>query len=231
MKNHSNSLLKGILKMRSTREEIISAVEQNKIIVIARGLKRDELIKTVAAMEKGGIRLVEVTFDQSGKISDEETAANIAALCEAFGKTMHVGAGTVMTEEQAQAAYDAGAEFIISPDCYEPVIRKTRELGMVSMPGCFTPTEAAMAHRWGADYVKLFPNSEVKLSYLKALMAPLSHIKFLSVGGVNENNIRECLDAGACGVGIATGIVNKKLIAEGRYNEITELARLYTSHI
>ena len=217
--------------MRSTREEIIASVEANKIIVIARGLTREQLLKTVDAMEKGGIRMVEVTFDQSKKISDEETAANIAALCENFGDRMHVGAGTVMSEEQVRMAYEAGAEFIISPDCYEPVIRKTRELGMVSMPGCFTPTEAAMAHRWGADFVKLFPNSEVKISYLKALIAPLSNIKFLSVGGVNETNLRDFLDAGAKGVGIATGIVNKKLIAEERYEDITELAKLYTSQI
>ena len=217
--------------MRSTREEIISAVEANKIIVIARGLTQEQLIKTVAAMEKGGIRMVEVTFDQSKKIPDSETAANIRALCDNFGGRMHIGAGTVMSEEQVRIAYEAGAEFIISPDCYEPVIKKTRELGMVSMPGCFTPTEAAMAHRWGADFVKLFPNSEVKITYLKALIAPLSHIRFLSVGGVNENNLRDFLDAGAVGVGIATGIVNKKLISAGRFDEVTELAKLYTSQI
>ena len=167
---------------------------------------------------------------RSGKISDEETAENIRMLCEKFGDKMYVGAGTVMSEAQVAIACEAGAQFIISPDCYEPVIKKTRELGLVSMPGCLTPTEAAMAHRWGADFVKLFPNSEFKLSYLKALMAPLSHIKFLSVGGVNENNIRDFLDAGACGVGL-TGIINKKLIAEGKYDEITKLAELYTSKI
>ena len=216
--------------MKATREDIIQAVIDNKIIVIARGLEREQLFLTVEAMQKGGIRMVEVTFDQSGKISDAETAANIRMLCEEFGNTMFIGAGTVMSEEQVETAANAGAQFIISPDCYEPVIKKTRELGLVSMPGCLTPTEAAMAHRWGADFVKLFPNSEFKLSYLKALMAPLSHIKFLSVGGVNENNLREFLDAGACGVGL-TGIVNKKLIAEGKYDEITKLAELYVSKI
>ncbi|MBE6548951.1 MAG: bifunctional 4-hydroxy-2-oxoglutarate aldolase/2-dehydro-3-deoxy-phosphogluconate aldolase [Ruminococcaceae bacterium] len=216
--------------MRATREDIIQAVLDNKIIVIARGLEKEQLYKTVEAMQKGGIRMVEVTFDQSGKISDTETAVNIRMLCEKFGDTMYVGAGTVMSESQVELACEAGAQFIISPDCYEPVIKKTRELGLVSMPGCLTPTEAAMAHRWGADFVKLFPNSEFKLSYLKALMAPLSHIKFLSVGGVNENNLRDFIDAGACGVGL-TGIVNKKLIAEGKYDEITKLAELYVSKI
>ncbi len=213
------------------RQEVLAATEASKIIVILRGLTPEQLMRSVDAMEKGGIRMVEVTFDQSGKTSDGQTAANIKMLSEAFAGRVHVGAGTVMTVEQVELAREAGAEFIISPDCYEPVIRRTRELGMVSMPGCFTPTESANAHRFGADYVKLFPNSEVNLSYLKVLMAPLSHIKFLAVGGVNENNMMEYLNAGAHGIGFATGIVNKKLIAEGNYEGITELALRYTSQI
>lgn len=213
------------------REAVLAATEAGKIIVILRGLTPEQLMNTVGAMEQGGIRMVEVTFDQSGKISDDQTAANIKMLAEAFSGRVHVGAGTVMSVEQVELARGAGAEFIISPDCYEPVIRRTRELGMVSMPGCFTPTESANAHRFGADYVKLFPNSEVGITYLKALMAPLSHVKFLAVGGVNENNMMDYLNAGAHGIGIATGIVNKKMIAEGNYAGITELARKYTSQI
>lgn len=217
--------------VRSTREDVIKAADENKIIVIVRGLSTEQLMLTVEAMAKGGIRMVEVTFDQSGKVSDDKIASDIRALCDRFGDTVHIGAGTVMSVEQVHKAYEAGAEFIISPDCFEDVIRETRALGMVSMPGVFTPTEAAMAHRWGADFVKLFPNSEVSISYLKCLTVPLSHIRFLAVGGVNENNIADYLAAGAKGVGIATGIVNKKLIAEGRYDEITRLAELYVSKI
>ena len=213
------------------RAEVIQAIEEHKIIVILRGLNTEQLVKTVEAMEKGGIRLVEVTFDQSGKISDEETAANIRTLAQTFAGRIRVGAGTVMTAKQAEMACEAGAEFIISPDTYEEVIRRTRELGMVSLPGAFTPTEAANAHRYGADFVKLFPNSEVGISYLKALMAPLSHIRFLAVGGVNEKNMAEYLNAGAKGIGVATGIVNKKHIAEGNYDAVTELALAYTSQL
>ena len=72
---------------------------------------------------------------------------------------------------------------------------------MVSMPGVFTPTEAANAHRFGADFAKLFPNSEVNISYLKALTVPLSHIKFLAVGGVNHENVTDYFAAGAKGIG------------------------------
>ena len=211
------------------REEIIKDIEENKIIVIMRGFTTEELLKSVDAMEKGGIRLVEVTFDQTGKTSDEETAGCIRALKENFKGKLRIGAGTVMTEKQVELAFGAGAEFIISPDCYEPVIKRTRELGMVSIPGVFTPTEAANAHRFGADFVKMFPNSEVKVSYLKALVAPLSHIKFLAVGGVNHENMKEYLAAGAKGIGVATAIADKKAIAAGDYEEITRRAKLFTS--
>ena len=213
------------------RQEIIKDIEENKIIVILRGFSTEQLIRSVDAMEKGGIRLVEVTFDQSGIVSDDATAESIRILKEKFEGRVRVGAGTVMTERQVELAYNAGAEFIISPDSCEAVIRKTREKGMVSIPGAFTPTEAANAHRYGADFVKLFPNSEVKLSYLKALATPLSHIKFLAVGGVNHENMTDYFAAGAKGIGVATAIADKKSIFSENYEEITGRAKLFTSQL
>ena len=213
------------------REEIIKDIEKNKIIVIMRGFTEEQLINSVDAMEKGGIRLVEVTFDQTGAVSDEITAANIRALKEHFDGKVRIGAGTVMTEEQVEIAYKAGAEFIISPDCYDGVIKKTRDLGMVSIPGVFTPTDAANAYRYGADFAKLFPNSEVNTSYLKALTVPLSHIKFLAVGGVNADNMKEYFAAGAKGIGVATAIADKKAIFSGDYEEVTRRAKLFTDQL
>ena len=213
------------------REEIIKDIENKKIIVIMRGFTDEQLVKSVEAMADGGIGLVEITFDQSGAVSDEQISKKIRMLNDHFKGRVRIGAGTVMTEKQVQLAYEAGAEYIISPDCYEPVIRKTRELGMVSMPGCFTPSEAANAYRYGADFVKLFPNSEVNISYLKALAVPLSHIRFLAVGGVNANNMKEYLNAGAKGIGVATAIADKAAIASGNYQKITELARKFTEQL
>ncbi len=213
------------------REEIIKDIETNKIIVIMRGFTEEQLVRAVAAMEKGGIKLVEVTFDQSGTVSEETTASYIRTLANRFKGKVRIGAGTVMTERQVELAYEAGAEFIISPDCYKNVIQKTRGLGMVSIPGVFTPTEAANAYRFGADFAKLFPNSEVPISYFKALSVPLSHIKFLAVGGVTADNLQDYLAAGAKGVGVATAIADKKAVARGDYEEITRRARLFTEQI
>ena len=211
-----------------TREQIIEAVKKHRIVVIARGLDREQLLNTAEAMYEGGIRLMEVTFNACGNPSDEETAAHIKALAERFEGRMLIGAGTVLRPEQAELAAKAGARFIISPDTKPAVIARTRELGLVSMPGAFTPTECTTAWDSGADFIKIFPNSELKPSYIKALKAPLSHMNFLAVGGVNIDNLEEFMKAGACGIGIANGIIDKKMVENGDYAGITALARRFT---
>ena len=212
------------------RENIIKAIEENKIIVILRGFSYDELFKTVCAMRAGGIVCCEVTYDSLGKTSDSQTAENIARLCADF-PDMIIGAGTVLTESQVELTKNAGGKFIISPDTNPEIIKKTRELGLVSIPGALTPSEATLANRSGADFVKLFPNGEVKPTYLKALVAPLSHIRFLAVGGVTAANAADTLAMGAVGIGVATGIANKELIKKGDFEGITELARSFVNAV
>ena len=100
---------------------------------------------------------------------------------------------------------------------------------MVSMPGALTPSEMQIAHRNGADFVKLFPITSLGASYVKAVKAPLSHLKILAVGGVNENNIAEYLKAGINGFGLGSNIIDKKKIAENDWAGITNLAKKYVS--
>lgn len=213
------------------KENIISAVEREKVIVIVRGIAKEKLIPLAQAMYDGGVRLLEITYDASGKTSDEETAASIKMLSDHFEGRMYIGAGTVLKATQVELTAKAGGKFIISPDTNKAVIEKTGELGLVSMPGALTPTEIADAHRYGADFVKLFPVSTFGPEYVKALKAPLSHIKLLAVGGVDEKNIADYAKAGACGFGIGSNIVNKKLIDAGQFDKITELAREFLSAI
>lgn len=213
------------------REKIIQAIEKQRIITIVRGVKSEKLIPLAEAMYDGGIRLLEITYDANGIISDDETAHNIEMLAKHFEGRMYIGAGTVITEKQVELTKNAGGGFIISPDTYESVIRKTRELGMVSIPGALTPSEIQAAHRYGADFVKLFPVANLGIDYVKAIKAPLSHIKLLAVGGIDEKNIADYLNAGVCGVGIGSNIVDKKLIEKNDFSEISELAKKYTRAI
>jgi 2-dehydro-3-deoxyphosphogluconate aldolase/(4S)-4-hydroxy-2-oxoglutarate aldolase len=213
------------------RTEVLQTIEQEKIIVIVRGVEREKLIPLAEAMYEGGIRLLEVTYSANGKVSDADTAENIRMLAEHFEGRMYIGAGTVLTEEQVELTAQAGGKFIISPDTCPLVIEKTRELGMVSMPGALTPTEIQMAHKSGADFVKLFPITSLGTGYVKAVKAPLSHIKLLAVGGVDENNIPDYLKAGVDGFGLGSNIIDKKKITENDWAGITALAEKYTALI
>ena len=209
------------------REQVIQAVEKEKIIVIVRGVESEKLIPLAEAMYQGGIRLLEITYSANGKVSDEQTAANIAMLAKHFEGKMFIGAGTVLTEKQVELTYQTGGKFIISPDTCPAVIEKTRALNMVSMPGALTPTEMQIAHRSGADFVKMFPITSLGTSYIKAVKAPLSHLKLLAVGGVDENNMGDYLKAGVCGFGVGSNIIDKKMLAQNDWAGITALAEKY----
>ena len=211
--------------------KIIDAVENEKIVVIVRGVKSDKLIPFAEAMYNGGIRLLEITYSADQKVSDNETAANIKNLKEHFGEKMYIGAGTVLTPEQVELTKNAGGEFIISPDTNPEVIKRTKELGMVSMPGAFTPSEIRSAYFNGADFVKVFPAVSVGPEYIKAVKAPLSNIKLLAVGGINLNNIAEYIKAGVCGFGIGGNIVNKNMLENNDFDGLTQLAEDYTAAV
>lgn len=213
------------------RENTIQAILDNKVIAIVRGVDGDSVVKTARALYEGGIRLVEVTFNQKDPASFCKTAEAIRAICEEMGDKMLVGAGTVTTPELVEMAAEAGALYIISPDTDAAVIRRTRELGLVSLPGAYTASEAKQAHMAGADFVKLFPCVEGAPAYLKALCAPLSHIRFLAVGGVNADNAAEFFKAGAVGVGVGGCLVNKKWVEAGRFDLITEEAKKIVNNI
>jgi 2-dehydro-3-deoxyphosphogluconate aldolase/(4S)-4-hydroxy-2-oxoglutarate aldolase len=210
------------------REAIIQSVLENKLIAIVRGVYGEDCVSLAKALCAGGIKLLEVTFDQSNEALWEKTADTIRMLNRQLGDQMTFGAGTVTSVELVNIAKDAGAQFIVSPDCDPAVIRATVDAGMVSMPGALTPTEVLQAHKAGADFVKLFPAGNLGPGYLKSVAAPINHVKLLAVGGVNENNIKDFLNAGAVGAGIGGNLVNKTWIAEGKFQEITALAKALT---
>jgi len=213
--------------MKNTIEQI----EKNKVIVIVRGVEKEKLIPMCQAIYDGGLRLIECTYDASGKISDEEIADNIKMLADHFQGKMIVGAGTVLTEKQVDLTKKAGGKFIISPDTNPDIIKKTKEEELVSIPGALTPSEITLSNRSGADFVKIFPMDMMGVKYIKDLKAPLSHVKLLAVGGVTADNMKDYLVAGASGIGIGSGVVNKKLISENNFEEITKLARNYSKNI
>ena len=207
------------------REQIIERISEKKLVAIMRGIAdKNQCLRTVEAIFAGGIDLVEVTFNQSAPERFSDTTDAISLIAENL-KDVCVGAGTVLKVEQVQMAADAGAKYIISPDANPAVIKKTRDLGLVSIPGVLTATEVVQAVEHGADFAKLFPAGLFGSGYIKALKAPLSHIKMLAVGGVDAGNIPEFIKAGADGFGIGGNLVNKAWIEAGEYEKITEVSK------
>ena len=213
------------------RDKVLQRTLAGKLIAIVRGMEEEKILPLAEALAKGGIGMIEVTFNQKDPGSFVATAQAIAAIRAHFGEDVYAGAGTVLTQEQLKLAADGGALYIISPNADTDIIRGARALGLVSMPGVLTPTECMAAHNAGADFMKLFPLGEIGAGYLKALRAPLSHLKFLGVGGINDKNIPEFLAAGAVGFGVGGNLVNKEWIDAGEFNKITALAKQYVAAV
>lgn len=207
--------------------DIVNYIEKNKIICICRKIYGEELRKLAQAMYDGGIRLMEVTFDQADPDCCQKTGQAIRMVDEEFGGRMQFGAGTVLTREQVDAAKDAGAKYIISPNTDEEIIRYTKQLGLVSIPGAMTPSEILAAHDAGADFVKLFPTVYLGLPYLKDIKGPINHVKLLGTGGLTEENLKDYLDMGMAGAGISGRLVDPELRKKNDYAALSRRAAAF----
>ena len=207
------------------KEDVIQSVRARKVVAIIRGFAPDVCLKLAEAYAKGGIGLVEVTFNQKAPETWKDTATAIAASRDRFAGDVRVGAGTVLTAEQLTLCEQAGGEYMITPNVNVDLIRDCVRRGLVAMPGALTPSEAVAAHDAGASFVKIFPAGSLGPGYVKALVAPLGHIPFLAVGGISPDNVADFMAAGCVGAGVGGNLTNKAWIAAGEWDRITDVAR------
>ena len=211
--------------------DAIEELKRTHLMVLARGVPKDVLVKGVSAIADAGVTVFESTFDHRRADCVAENAEKIAALVGAFGERMAIGAGTVLTVEEARAAHAAGATFIVSPDSDPAVIAETKRLGMASIPGAMTPTEIKRAYALGADIVKLFPADDLGYHYIQNLKGPLPHIPLMATGGVNPQTIPEFLSRGILAVGTGITVFRPDLVAAEDYAGIKSLAREHVEAI
>ncbi len=211
--------------------DVIDRLRKHRLMVLARGIEKDVLVKTVCAIADAGVTVFESTFDHRRTDCVSENAEKIAALVAALGDRMAIGAGTVLTVEEVRAAYDAGASFIVSPDTDPDVIAETKRLGIASIPGAMTPSEIKRAYALGADIVKLFPADDLGYHYIQNLKGPLPHIPLMATGGVNPQTIPEFLSRGILAVGTGITIFRPDLVAANDYEGIKALAREHVDAI
>ena len=201
------------------------------LILILRNFPENKLCQLIPRMVRAGIKAVEVAFNPSLEDTVETTCGMMKKIIELSEGKMIVGAGTVLYPQWVKAAKDAGCKFIFSPNTDTEIIKLTKELGMISIPGAYTPSEVMTAHNAGADLVKLFPITANDIGYFKNIRGPLSHVKFVLTGGVNPDTIVPFLEAGAVGLGTGISILKPELVESDNFDEIERLARLHVEII
>lgn len=203
-------------------------LQKEKFIALARHVAVADIGDVAQALYAGGLQILEITFDPS----DPDTIPKTARAIElALKSGMIVGAGTVLGAEMVDAAHQAGAHFIVSPNTDELVIRRTKELELFSVPGAYTPTEIVRAHSLGANLVKIFPVLPHEVDYVKVVTSPLSHIRFMVTGGITPETIPAFLNAGATAVAAGASLIRSDLVSCKKWNEITHLAQQHRAAI
>lgn len=181
--------------------DLDEALEQLPLIAILRGITPSEIPAVGDALVELGFSILEVP------LNSPDPYLSIEMLQKRHGSRALVGAGTVLHPEQVQQVADAGGRLIVSPNLHPEVVRATRRIGLFSVPGVFTPTEAFQALDHGAHALKLFPGDALNPKVCKALKAVLpSGTRLLVTGGVNAGNLQDFLRGGADGVGLGSAL-------------------------
>ncbi|PPK85028.1 2-dehydro-3-deoxyphosphogluconate aldolase/(4S)-4-hydroxy-2-oxoglutarate aldolase [Neolewinella xylanilytica] len=187
---------------------------QVPVIAILRGYSPEVCREIAEVGMDTGFHTLEVTMNT-------EEAVDILSMLRRDYPLMNVGAGTVCTLEDYEEAVAAGAQFIVMPIVEEEVIVSAVAEGLPVFPGAYTPTEIYRAWSLGATAVKVFPARELGPEFVRDIHGPLSEIKLLPTGGVDKGNIRSYFEAGVLGVGMASGLLDRALLAEKDYDGLS----------
>lgn len=205
-----------------TKDQVSKRIVEIGIVPVVRASSPEMAIAAVSAIKAGGIPIAEVTMTVPGAIDV------IRTVCHEFGSEVLVGAGTVLTADEARQCIAAGAEFVVSPALDLGTIEAVRAAGKIMCPGALTPTEIVTAWKAGADFVKVFPCGNVGgAKYIKSLRAPFPQMRFIPTGGVSLSTAAEFLEAGAEALGVGADLVDTKALAAGDSSKVTDSARKY----
>ncbi len=175
-------------------------LNQTPLVAILRGITPEEVVSVTSCLIDAGYTIIEVP------LNSPQALESIALIADKFGAQALIGAGTVTQVHEVEEVHRAGGRLVFSPNCDTDVIRKTKQLEMVSMPGCCTPSEVFSALNAGADAIKFFPANIVTPDVVKAMAAVLPPCPLLAVGGINNSNMKAYLDAGVTGFGLGTAL-------------------------
>lgn len=209
------------------KQRILDQFHNSWLVMILRGDSAQQSIDTFEALIEGGATLLEVPF------TTPDACKVIQHLRERHGSHVIVSAGTVTTKEQAQAAIKSGAQAIVSPNLFPPVVQAALDGNVVSSPGCLTPSEVAEALRLGADIIKLFPCDVVGPKFLWFLQGPFPGVRVMPAGCVTLDNMVTYFSAGAYAgvVGVTTEMLLSEAVSEKNFPQITKTSRTWIDSV
>ncbi len=202
-----------------TSVSVKQRIADSGVVAVLRDIERDRIAPVSRAIYDAGVGALEVTAD--GTHTQEKITSVRRELADTDAV---VGAGTVLDAPTATAVIDAGATFVLAPDCNLEVIQCCNRQGVVSIPGVMTPTEAVEAMNAGADILKLFPATTVGPGHVGALRGPLGDIDIMPTGGVSPHNVGDFFDAGAIAVGAGSAVVDYEAIANDDMDGVRKTA-------
>lgn len=200
------------------RDEALDRILSLKVIAVIRMSDPEKLFSVTEAIKRGGVKAIEITLTTPGALDV------IREMSAKKSPDVLIGAGTVLDAETADAAIDAGAEFVVSPVTNFDMIQVCRRRDTFVAPGAFTPTEIVAAWKQGADVVKVFPATSVGPKYFKDLKGPLPLIRLMPTGGVSIENAADFIKNGACCVAIGTALLDQKSIERNDWEALTAKA-------
>ncbi len=203
----------------------LEEITRSGVVAVIRANSAEELKNITLALNKGGVKALEITMTSPGALE------TIKAVSSELGDSAIIGVGSVLDTETARAAILAGAQFVVSPVFKPEIITLCRRYNKICIPGAFTPTEILSAWEAGADVVKVFPATKLGPGYIKDLKGPLPQIKVTPTGGVNLENTADFIKAGAEFVGVGGAMVDKKLVAAGKWDELSALAAKFVQAV
>lgn len=202
----------------ASKADIIQRLTNPGIIAVVRAQSRDQVLPLSEALIAGGVVAIEITMTTPNAIEAIREASR------ELGARGLIGVGTVLDADTCRAALDAGAQYVVSPITLPALVGMAHAAGKPIMLGAYTPTEAQLAHEAGSDFIKIFPADGLGPNYIKALRAPLPHLRIVPTGGVDLNTAADFLKAGCAALGVGSSLVSAKILQDRNWSELTRLA-------
>ena len=201
-----------------TKERIIERLLNPGVIAIIRADSSEQLIQASRALLAGGISAIEITMTTPDALKVISEGRRI------FGDEALFGVGSVLDVETAQAALEAGAEYVVTPVLKAQVVAHCLRIGKPVFSGSYTPTEAQTSFELGADFVKIFPADGLGPKYISAIRGPLPHLRIVPTGGVDVGTIEAFIKAGCVAVAAGSSLVSKEILKNQDWMKLQQLA-------